>query len=90
METPLSCMYLMPNTQTASNNQTNQILTEKWKGPWSQIRHITDPKNSSIFGVKLLPGMARPSELSGGDEHWRAEFAAPVASTTEADIVWVI
>ena len=82
-------MYLMPNTQTATNNATTQTLTERWKGPWSEIRNLTDLKNQTVFGVKLIPGMARPAELSG-TEKWKAEFNAPHASTTSTDVVWVI
>lgn len=58
-------MYLMPNTQRAENNATTQTLKETWKGPWSEIRKLTDTRDASVCGVKLIPGMARPSELSG-------------------------
>lgn len=89
METPLSCMYLMPNTQRASTDATTLTMSETWKGPWSEIKNLTDPKNSSIFGVKLIPGMARPQELDRQNS-WKAEFSAPKASNSDADVVWTI
>lgn len=90
METPLTCMYLMPNTQKASNDSTTQTLSETWKGPWSEIKKLTDLKNNSVFGVKLIPGMARPQALDALSSSWKAEFPAPKASTTADDVVWVI
>lgn len=53
-------MYLMPSSQRASNDSTQQTLTETWKGPWSEVSKVTDLKNQTVFGVKLTPGTARP------------------------------
>lgn len=89
METPLSCMYLMPNTQRASTDATTLTMSETWKGPWSEIKNLTDPKNSSIFGVKLIPGTARPAALDA-QTNWKAEFSAPKASNADADVIWTI
>lgn len=66
-------MYLMPDTQEASNNADSQSLVETWKGPWSEIRKVTDLKDSTVFGVKLLPGTVRPNDLNGS-AYWKAEF----------------
>lgn len=62
---------------------------ETWKGPWSEIRKVTDLKDSSVFGVKLLPGTVRPTELDGST-YWKAEFEAPEASVLGKEVDWVI
>lgn len=64
METPHNKMILEPAALTIENGPTNQKMTEVWKGPWSEIRKLTDLRTQQIFDQKLYPGLERPT-LSG-------------------------
>lgn len=57
-------MILEPAALTIENGPTNQKMTEVWKGPWSEIRKLTDLRNQQIFDQKIYPGIERPN-LSG-------------------------
>ena len=64
METPHNKMILEPAALTIENGPTNQRMTEVWKGPWSEIRKLTDLRSQQVFDQKLYPGLERPN-LSG-------------------------
>lgn len=89
MAIPLDAMYLKPDTQRATQNLDDFTMEETWKGPWTEVKKALDPKNNSIFGVKLAPGMTRPTDLDGST-NWNAEHAAPRPSSLDEDVKWVI
>lgn len=89
MDTPLSAMVLQPDSIHIRNEKNCQRMTEVWKGPWSEIRKMTDLKSSQLFGVKLYPGIVRPALIDTSSD-WKKEFATPKASVPATDIKWLI
>lgn len=72
MTTPHNYMTLMPGSVVIENAPTNQTMTEVWKGPWSELRKLTDLRSSStIFGVRVYPGLVRPDYPA---TTWKVEF----------------
>jgi len=89
METPLSSMILQPNSLQISNDKDCQRMTEVWKGPWSVLKDLTNIKDKSVFGVKLYPGIIRPSAMDSSTS-WKKEFDTPVASISAKTVEWLI
>ena len=42
MEVPHDKMIMESGTLTIGNAQDSQRMTEVWKGPWSELRKLTD------------------------------------------------
>lgn len=61
-----------------------------WKGPWSEIKKALDPRNSTVFGVKILPGIERPVAFDRDTTHWKHEFSVVPVSIVNDDIAWLI
>lgn len=64
-------------------------MTEVWKGPWLQIRNLTDLNSSTVYGAKIYPGIVRPAILDTSAD-WKKEFATPQASISGLDIKWIV
>ena len=64
-------------------------MTEVWKGPWLQIRNLTDLNSSDVFGAKIYPGIVRPAILDTSAD-WKKEFNTPKASISGLDIKWIV
>lgn len=61
-----------------------------WKGPWSEVKKALDPGNSTVFGVKILPGIERPLAFDRDTTNWKHEFSAVPVSIVNDDIAWLI
>lgn len=90
MNEVISCMILQPDSVRIRNEKNCQRMTEVWKGPWSEIKKLTDLKSSDVFGAKLYPGIIRPQVLDTSAQAWRKEFSMPTASTLNLDVKWLI
>ena len=64
-------------------------MTEVWKGPWLQIRNLTDLNTSDVFGAKIYTGIVRPAILDTSAD-WKKEFNTPKASISGLDIKWIV
>lgn len=79
---PLSKMILQPATQSVSLAE-NATMTERWKGPWSQIKNATSTQR--VFNTTLIIGQKRPAFNNG---NWDQQTTVP--ATMASDMKWVI
>lgn len=87
MEVPHDKMIMESGTLTIGNAQDSQRMTEVWKGPWSELRKLTDLQDNAVFGYKIYPGIVRPNF---DETHWDTQFATPDASIPTKDMSWIV
>lgn len=54
------------------------------------MKKALDPRNSTVFGVKILPGIERPKAFDTDTTNWKHEFSPVPVSIVNDNIAWVI
>lgn len=87
-EQPYNYMVLQSGSVNIENGPVNQQMTEVWKGPWSELRKLTQLKTATLFGFKIYPGIKRP--LFEGNASWQHEFEPPDVEVLSEEKNWII
>lgn len=87
-EQPYNYMVLQSGSVNIENGPVNQQMTEVWKGPWSELRKLTQLRTATVFDFKIYPGIQRP--LFEANVNWKHEFESPNVQVLKEDKHWII